>query len=241
MNQANVLELPSNRLRSKTRAQRTVIIECIPSTESPTVDTVRTIPAYGIKPVLDLTLALLIAIPAMPVMLLAMALVRATSPGSALYCQTRVGRGGRIFTIYKIRTMYQNCERLTGPQWSTKGDRRITRVGKILRALHIDELPQLWNVLRGDMSLIGPRPERPEIVANLRESIYGYDIRHSVKPGITGFAQIHLPPDSCLRTVKNKLIYDRFYISRMGFAMDVKILIATGLKVLGLRKLYRRK
>src|SRR5207237_10607340 len=168
-------------------------------------------------------------------------LVRATSRGPALYTQTRVGQGGRVFTLYKIRTMYHDCERQSGPRWSTPGDPRITPVGRVLRRLHLDELPQLWNVLKGDMNLIGPRPERPEIVAKLRASVPGYDRRHAVKPGITGFAQIHLPPDSCLRSVKNKLVYDLFYIRNRSARLELLVLFATGLKLLGLKRLYQRK
>ena len=197
-------------------------------------------PEYTLKPILDYSLAFAVAAVAVPVMLVAAALVKITSPGPAIYSQTRVGRTGRNFTIYKIRTMRHNCERLTGPQWSTGNDNRVTPLGKILRALHVDELPQLWNVFRGEMSLVGPRPERPEIVADLRRNVFGYDIRHQVKPGITGFAQVHLPPDSCLQTVKNKLIYDRYYLSRMSLGRDFAILACTAMKVIGLRSMYRR-
>jgi lipopolysaccharide/colanic/teichoic acid biosynthesis glycosyltransferase len=193
------------------------------------------------KPALDYALAFLVALVGLPVLAIAALLVKITSPGPAIYSQTRVGRAGRNFTIYKIRTMRNDCERLTGPQWSTGNkDSRVTPLGKILRTLHIDELPQLWNVFRGEMSLIGPRPERPEIVADLRRNVFGYDCRHQVRPGITGFAQVHLPPDSCLQTVKNKLIYDRYYLSRMGILLDLSILACTAMKVMGLRGLYRR-
>jgi lipopolysaccharide/colanic/teichoic acid biosynthesis glycosyltransferase len=197
-------------------------------------------PEYIAKVALDYALGGVLFIIAIPVILGAMLLVRFTSHGPALYSQTRVGRAGRNFKIYKIRTMIHDCEKFTGPTWSVKGDPRITPLGRILRVLHIDELPQLWNVLRGEMSLIGPRPERPEIVEDLRLSIFGYDVRHQVKPGITGFSQVHLPPDSNILTVHNKLVYDRYYISRMGLLLDVTILAATALKVVGLRRLYQR-
>ncbi len=141
-----------------------------------------------------------------------------------------------MFTLYKIRTMRHDCEKLTGPTWSTPGDARITPVGRVLRKLHLDELPQLFNVLKGEMSLIGPRPERPEIVARLRGQVVGYDRRHAVKPGITGFAQIHLPPDSCVRSVRNKLVYDLFYIRSRTWRMELFILLATGLKMFGLKR-----
>ncbi len=194
-----------------------------------------------VRTAVDLVFAGALSIIALPVVLCCVLLVRLTSRGPAIYSQTRVGKGGRIFTLYKIRSMYYDCERLSGPKWSTPGDPRITPLGRIYRKLHLDELPQLWNVLRGDMSLIGPRPERPEIVAKLREAVPGYNRRHTVKPGITGFAQIHLPPDTCLRSVKNKLAYDLFYIRHTSASLWLQILFATGLKLFGLKKLYQRK
>ncbi len=192
------------------------------------------------KAAADFALAALVLVPALPLLLLCVVLVRLTSRGPAVYTQARVGRGGRVFTLYKVRTMYHDCERLTGPQWSAPGDLRITPVGRVLRRLHLDELPQLLNVLRGEMSLVGPRPERPEIVKRLREVVVGYDRRHAVKPGITGFAQIHLPPDTCVRSVRNKLVYDLFYIRSRGVRMELFILLATGLKTLGLKRMYHR-
>ncbi|MBN8905133.1 MAG: sugar transferase, partial [Rhodospirillales bacterium] len=198
-------------------------------------------PGGWAKPVFDMAAAAAMLVPALPLMVLCILLVRVTSPGPGVYSQTRVGRGGRVFTLYKIRSMVHDCESLTGPRWSLPGDTRITRVGRILRRLHLDELPQLFNVLKGDMSLVGPRPERPEIVKRLRQSVPGYDRRHAVKPGITGFAQIHLPPDTCVRSVKNKLAYDLFYIRHRTAPMELLILLATGLKLLGLRRLFQRK
>ena len=205
----------------------------------------RSLTAAGIgarlKAATDIVTAALLLIPAVPLMFGCMLLVRLTSAGPSAYTQTRIGRGGRVFTLYKIRTMYHDCESLTGPRWSMPGDPRITPLGKILRHLHLDELPQLFNVLKGDMSLIGPRPERPEIVKKLRQVVPGYERRHTVKPGITGFAQIHLPPDSCIRSVKNKLAYDLFYIRNRSLRMELYILFATALKLIGLRRLYQRK
>ena len=197
--------------------------------------------AERVKVVADYALATAMIVVTMPLLVGCLALVRLTSRGPAIYTQTRMGRGGRIFTLYKIRTMRHDCERQTGPRWSPPNDPRITAVGRVLRKLHLDELPQLWNVLRGDMSLIGPRPERPEIVARLRESVPGYDRRHAVKPGITGYAQVHLPPDTCLRSVKNKLVYDLFYIRHRSAWMELYILLATGMKLFGLKTLYQRK
>jgi lipopolysaccharide/colanic/teichoic acid biosynthesis glycosyltransferase len=194
-----------------------------------------------VKAAADLVLAALILAPALPLMLACMAVVRLTSAGPTVYTQTRVGRGGRVFTLYKIRTMAHECESLTGPRWCMPGDPRITPVGWWLRKLHLDELPQLFNVLKGDMSLVGPRPERPEIVKSLRQTITGYDRRHAVKPGITGFAQVHLPPDSCIRSVKNKLAYDLFYIRSRSAGLELVILFLTGLKLFGLKRFYQRK
>ena len=192
------------------------------------------------KAVADFVLAALALVPALPVLAACVLLVRLTSRGPAIYTQSRVGRGGIVFTLYKIRTMYHDCERLTGPQWSTPGDARITAVGRLLRRFHLDELPQLFNVLKGEMSLVGPRPERPEIVKRLREAVVGYDRRHAVRPGITGFAQVHLPPDTCVRSVRNKLVYDLFYIRFRSARMELFILLATGLKAAGLKRLYYR-
>ncbi len=229
----------SSRSQVRTALQRRISIPgCHRLPHRPAAIPVR--PEYVAKVVLDYALSAILLALAVPVILGALLLVRFTSHGPALYSQTRVGRAGRNFKIYKIRTMTHDCEKFTGPQWSVKGDPRITPLGQILRVLHIDELPQLWNVLRGEMSLIGPRPERPEIVEDLRLSIFGYDVRHQVKPGITGFAQIHLPPDSNILTVHNKLVYDRYYIARMGLRLDLRILAATALKIVGLRKLYQR-
>lgn len=199
-------------------------------------------PSLGerVKNAADFVFACLMLIPAFPLLVACVAIVRFTSRGPAIYTQARVGRGGRVFTLYKIRTMYHDCEKLTGAMWSTPGDTRITPVGRILRKLHLDELPQLFNVLKGEMSLIGPRPERPEIVAKLRDQVVGYDRRHTVKPGITGFAQIHLPPDSCVRSVRNKLVYDLFYIRSRTWRMELFILLATGLKMFGLKRFYYR-
>jgi lipopolysaccharide/colanic/teichoic acid biosynthesis glycosyltransferase len=220
---------------------------------NPAVTPIRAIPAIahsgilsasigdGLSAALEFSLTIVLAILAIPAILAAIVLVRITSSGPAIYTQTRVGRGGRTFTLYKIRTMQHDCESATGPRWSPPGDARVTSVGRILRKTHFDELPQLWNVLIGDMSLIGPRPERPEIASKLRLSVPGYDRRHAVKPGITGFAQIHLPPDTCIRSVKNKVVYDLFYIRHRSLGMELYILGATGLKLLGLKQLYQRK
>ena len=179
-----------------------------------------------------LSAALLVLI--VPILVLCAILVRLTSRGPALYSQQRVGQFGRVFTIYKLRTMYHHCERLTGPTWSVPGDPRVTPVGRVLRALHVDELPQLVNVLLGQMSLIGPRPERPEIAAQLARAIEDYNARSAVLPGITGHAQVHLPPDTSVADVRDKVRLDRYYLGRLSLWFDLVTLVRTGLMVVGL-------
>jgi len=183
------------------------------------------------KPTMDLALAAVLFVALMPVILLAIALVRITSRGPAIYSQRRVGWHGREFVIYKIRTMRHDCERLTGPRWSRPNDPRITLVGHFLRRSHIDELPQLWNVLRGEMSLVGPRPERPEFVAQLMRVIPEYGDRLRVRPGVTGLAQVQLPADTDVSSVRLKLASDLCYVRQAGLWLDVRILAGTVLKV----------
>ena len=185
------------------------------------------------KTAMDFVMAAVLLILAAPVILISAALVRATSRGPAFYSQTRVGRDGRLFTIFKIRTMVHECESLSGPRWSIPGDPRITRIGHFLRATHLDELPQLVNVLRGDMSLIGPRPERPEFTSKLERALPAYPERLRVRPGVTGLAQVHLPGDTSLTSVRVKLAHDLFYIQQLSPALDIRILFCTLLRVLG--------
>jgi lipopolysaccharide/colanic/teichoic acid biosynthesis glycosyltransferase len=197
-----------------------------------------------VKALADFVTACCLLVLAAPLILLSALLVKLTSRGPAFYSQTRLGRGGRPFTIYKMRTMYHDCERQGGPRWSTAGDPRITPVGHFLRRTHLDELPQLWNVLRGDMSLVGPRPERPEFVPQLEWAIPHYRRRLLVRPGVTGLAQVQLPADTDLESVRRKLAYDLYYLGEMSLWLDVRILLGTALKVFGvsfrtLRKLFR--
>lgn len=188
---------------------------------------------YSCKLALDLFLALVLLVVLGPLILILMSLVKLTSQGPALYRQIRVGLDGRLYTIVKIRTMHQDCERLSGPQWSRAGDPRITRLGNFLRRCHLDELPQLWNVLRGEMSLVGPRPERPVFVDQLEKQIPSYLDRLQVRPGITGLAQVQLPADSDLDGVRRKLAYDLCYIRRMGPWLDLRLLVGTIFKAVG--------
>jgi lipopolysaccharide/colanic/teichoic acid biosynthesis glycosyltransferase len=196
------------------------------------------------KHALDFVAALALGLLALPLIAASALIVKLTSRGPAFYTQTRVGRHGRLFTIYKIRTMIHNCESLTGPRWSMPGDPRITWVGRLLRLSHLDELPQLLNVLRGEMSLIGPRPERPEFVPDLDRAIPCYRNRLVIRPGVTGLAQVNLPADTDLHSVRRKLAYDFYYIQQVNPWLDLRILLCTALYSVGVpfrlsRKLLR--
>jgi lipopolysaccharide/colanic/teichoic acid biosynthesis glycosyltransferase len=180
-----------------------------------------------IKFLAEWIMALLLLIPVGLLIGALAVLVKITSPGRAFYRQKRVGLNGRIFTMIKIRSMIENSEAKTGAVWSQPGDPRVTKIGRILRDTHMDELPQLWNVLRGEMSLIGPRPERPEIVSRLEASIPNYRDRMMVRPGLTGLAQVQLPPDSDDTSVKRKLAYDRYYVEQMSPWLDTRIAVST--------------
>ncbi len=188
----------------------------------------------GLKRAFDFSVALVLFIVAVPVILLTLLLVKLTSRGPALYSQVRLGKDGKPFPIYKIRTMLQDAERISGAAWSTPGDSRITPLGRILRKSHLDELPQLWNVLRGDMSMVGPRPERPEFVPQLEQAVPYYRARLLVRPGVTGLAQVQLPPDTDLDSVRIKLAYDLFYVRKHTFVMDFKVCWATAFHVVGI-------
>jgi lipopolysaccharide/colanic/teichoic acid biosynthesis glycosyltransferase len=159
-------------------------------------------------------------------------LVRLTSRGPAFYSQVRQGRNGETYRIHKLRTMVTDSEKHSGPRWATPDDPRITRLGRFLRKTHLDELPQLWNVLKGEMCLIGPRPERPEIAQQLEREIPHYRERILVRPGLTGLAQVHLPADTEVEGVRRKLAHDLYYIRHMGPWLDLRLLLCTGLYLL---------
>lgn len=178
----------------------------------------------------DLLAAAALLIVALPVLVLAAPLVILTSRGPAFYCQTRVGKHGRTFTLIKLRTMVDNAEALSGPIWSPTDDPRVTPFGRFLRETHLDELPQLINVLLGQMSLVGPRPERPEFVRGLQHDLPNYLERLNVRPGITGLAQVKLPPDTDLESVRRKLTHDLFYVRHVNPWLDVRILAYTAIK-----------
>jgi len=181
----------------------------------------------------------------LPLLIVLAILVKLTSRGPILYAQTRVGLdrrwrstlaiqerrledlGGQVFTIYKFRTMHVDAERGSGAVWAQANDPRVTWLGKYMRMLRLDEFPQFWNVLLGDMNVVGPRPERPSIVSRLREDIPEYQARHRVKPGITGLAQINQRYDTSLEDVRSKVGWDLRYIREQGLLLDVAILLRT--------------
>jgi lipopolysaccharide/colanic/teichoic acid biosynthesis glycosyltransferase len=194
--------------------------------------------------VLNVFVAAIAMVVTFPIMTLVALAVRLTSRGPVFYSQVRVGMdrrfrehrkddrrgydyGGRLFKMYKFRTMRVDAESDGRAVWATKSDPRTTSVGKFLRKTRLDELPQLYNVLRGDMNIVGPRPERPTIFAELRENIPQYPQRQRVKPGITGWAQINQSYDSCIDDVREKVRYDLEYVSRQGFVEDVRIMSMT--------------
>lgn len=162
----------------------------------------------------------------LPLFLLIAVLIKADSPGPVIYRQTRVGLRGRPFLIWKFRSMRQDAEK-SGPQWAQAGDPRISRVGWWLRKTRIDEFPQLINVLSGEMSLVGPRPERPVFVQDLRRIIPYYDLRHTIRPGITGWAQVKFRYGASEEDAHMKLQYDLYYVKRLSFALDMRILAQT--------------
>jgi lipopolysaccharide/colanic/teichoic acid biosynthesis glycosyltransferase len=173
---------------------------------------------------------------ALPLMLLVGIAIRVTSTGPVFYHQRRVGRHGRIFIVHKFRSMREDAEAATGPVWAAKeGDDRVTPLGSLLRRSRLDELPQLWNVLRGDMSFVGPRPERPEFVTGLTQQIPFYGQRHVVRPGLTGWAQVRYTYGASIEDALQKLQYDLFYIKNLSIALDLFIIFST-VKTVLLRK-----
>jgi lipopolysaccharide/colanic/teichoic acid biosynthesis glycosyltransferase len=193
---------------------------------------------------LNVTLALVAIICLSPLYLLIALAVKLTSRGSVLYSHARVGvdrryrssasddrrtydHGGKLFMMYKFRTMYENAEANGQAVWATKQDPRVTPMGRLLRRTRLDELPQFFNVLRGEMNIVGPRPERPTIFADLRTNIPEYPMRQRVKPGITGWAQVNQSYDACVDDVRRKVQYDLEYVRKQGLYEDVRIMSMT--------------
>lgn len=188
----------------------------------------------ALKRAIDVAVVLAVGLLTSPVLLLLAVLVKLTSRGPVIYRQVRVGLGGEPFMILKVRSMYHDCERVSGPKWSTENDPRVTPIGRLLRKTHLDEIPQLWNILKGEMSLVGPRPERPEFVRELEKALPRYPERLNVKPGLTGLAQVNLPPDVDQNAVRRKLVYDLYYVTFGNVWMDLRLLLSTGLFLTGI-------
>jgi len=194
---------------------------------------------------LNILIALVALIILSPFMALVGVIIKLTSPGPAIYTQQRVGvnrrrrrthalydrraadAGGIVFTIYKFRTMRNDAEHRSGAVWATSNDPRVTSIGRVLRQYRIDELPQLFNVIRGDMNIVGPRPERPTIFADLRSQIAEYQHRQRARPGITGWAQVNKAYDESIEDVRTKVRYDLEYLERQSMAEDLRIMLRT--------------
>jgi len=179
------------------------------------------------KRFLDLSISTLGLFVSAPVLALAAAAIKLTSKGPVIYKQKRLGKGGEIFRIYKLRTMHVHAERGIGPVWAKAKDPRITRLGSLMRKTHLDEIPQLLNVIKGEMSIVGPRPERPEIVRDLKRVICDYEKRLLIKPGITGVAQVYHKYDETIADVRKKIKYDLFYMRKMCWLLEMRILAQT--------------
>jgi len=185
-----------------------------------------------IKRLMDIVVSAGVLIVGAPFWLIVAAAIRINSPGPTIYKQLRVGRNGKNFIMHKFRSMYHDAEKRSGPTWASKGDPRITPVGKFIRKTRLDEIPQFWNVLKGEMSLVGPRPERPFFVEQLKSEIPWYVRRIKMKPGITGWAQVKHKYDASIEDVKQKVMYDLYYFENMSLALDIKIILQTFLVVL---------
>ncbi len=201
--------------------------------------------AEGVNRAINVALSAAGLLVALPLLVLIGLLIKLTSKGPILYAQTRVGLdrrwrrtsamhdrrirdlGGAVFTIYKFRTMRVDAEAKSGAVWAKEHDPRVSSLGKYLRVLRLDELPQLWNILRGDMNIVGPRPERPSIVARLQRDITDYGCRHRVRPGLTGLAQINQQYDACLDDVRTKVGFDLDYLRKQSMLLDIRIMLRT--------------
>jgi exopolysaccharide biosynthesis polyprenyl glycosylphosphotransferase len=180
-----------------------------------------------VKRLFDLTVSAVLLVLTLPIMLIAALCILIESGLPVLYRQERCGEGGRVFTLYKLRSMRNNAESGGTPRWAAASDDRTTRVGQIIRKLRIDELPQIINVFKGEMSFVGPRPERPFFVDQLVKQIPYYSLRHCIKPGITGWAQVSYPYGSSVDDAIEKLQYDLYHVKNHSLFLDIMILIAT--------------
>jgi exopolysaccharide biosynthesis polyprenyl glycosylphosphotransferase len=182
---------------------------------------------WGLKRLVDIVISIIVLIPLLPLWLIVGILIKLDSPGPILFKQERVGKKGRTFRLYKFRSMVTDAERETGPVWAAPDDKRVTRLGRFIRRFRIDEVPQFINVLKGEMSLVGPRPERPYFVNQLEREVVFYRRRLLVRPGITGWAQVKHRYDATLDDVRKKITYDLYYLENMSLTLDLKIMIRT--------------
>jgi len=185
-----------------------------------------------VKRIIDVFVSFLVLVLGFPVWFVVGALIKFTSPGPVIFKQERVGQNGKNYTMYKFRSMYEDAEKRSGPQWATENDPRITPMGRFIRKTRLDEIPQFFNVLKGEMSLVGPRPERPFFVEQLKQEIPWYVRRIKMKPGITGWAQVKHKYDASIEDVKQKVLYDLYYFENMSLSLDLKILVRTVLVVI---------
>ena len=190
---------------------------------------------HVVKRAFDLTMVVMLSVVVVPLIPVIALIIKLDSPGPVFYSQLRVGLHGRVFRIYKFRSMRTDAERDGAAVWAQEADPRVTRVGRFLRRARIDELPQLWNVLRGEMAFVGPRPERPEFTSILAMQLPTYELRHSVRPGLTGWAQIRYRYASSVQDSATKLEYDLYYVGHRSLGFDAKILILTISVLLHLR------
>jgi exopolysaccharide biosynthesis polyprenyl glycosylphosphotransferase len=181
----------------------------------------------AVKRLIDIAVSLVLIFPFMPLWVLLAILIKLDSRGPVFFRQERVGKKGRLFMLYKFRSMVHEAEKDTGPVWASANDQRATRIGRLLRRFRLDEIPQFWNVLKGDMSLVGPRPERPFFVEKLKAEVGFYTRRHLVRPGITGWSQVKQQYDSSVEDVRQKIKYDLYYLENMSLTLDLKILFRT--------------
>lgn len=188
----------------------------------------------SIKRFVDAVFSLVLFIILLPIVAICALLIIIETPGDCIYTQTRVGKNNHKFKVYKLRTMVQNAE-ANGPQWSQKNDPRVTKVGSFLRRSRIDEIPQLINIMRGEMSFVGPRPERPELIEPLINEVPFYQTRHLIKPGLTGWAQVNFPYGSSIKDALEKLQYDLYYIKHRSMSLDLTIMLRTIIIILKLK------
>jgi exopolysaccharide biosynthesis polyprenyl glycosylphosphotransferase len=183
--------------------------------------------ARALRRTMDIALGVALIALTLPLLILAALAIKLDSPGPIFYCQERVGQGGRVFRLFKFRSMRVDAEAAGAPVWASKADPRVTRVGRLLRLTRIDEIPQVLNVLRGEMAFVGPRPERPGFVSELAKAVPHYEDRAVVKPGITGWAQVNYPYGASVEDAWMKLTYDLYYVRHRTIFLDIMILIAT--------------